>query len=73
MSGVFGFLRLDTAPVAEPALDPVPFREPGTGCLIVAEFPSLAAATEWAEADPYVAAGVYAGVSVKPFKKSFPA
>ena len=37
MSGVFGFLRLDTVPVAEPALDPVPFREPETGCLIVSD------------------------------------
>ena len=44
-----------------------------TGSLIVAEFDSLADAQAWADADPYVAAGVYADVSVKPFKKVFPA
>lgn len=44
-----------------------------TGSLIVAEFDSLDSARAWAEADPYVAAGVYAGVSVKPFKKVLPA
>jgi len=38
----------------------------------VAEFADLAAARAWAEADPYVAAGVYAQVSVQPFKKVFP-
>ena len=43
-----------------------------SGSLIVAEFPSLAAAVAWAQADPYVAAGVYAQVEVKPFKKVFP-
>lgn len=43
-----------------------------TGSLIVAEFPSLAAATAWAEADPYVAASVYEQVTVQPFKKVFP-
>ena len=42
------------------------------GSLIVAEFPSLAAATAWAEADPYVAASVYEQVTVQPFKKVFP-
>lgn len=44
-----------------------------SGSLIVAEFPSLAEAEAWAGADPYVAAGVYARVSVKPFKRVFPA
>ena len=44
-----------------------------SGSLIVAEFDTLADAQAWADADPYVAAGVYAGVSVKPFKKVFPA
>lgn len=44
-----------------------------SGSLIVAEFDSLADAQAWADADPYVAAGVYANVSVKPFKKVFPA
>lgn len=43
-----------------------------SGSLIVAEFATLAAAVEWAQADPYVAAGVYAKVEVKPFKKVFP-
>jgi uncharacterized protein YciI len=40
-----------------------------SGSLIVAEFTSLHEAQSWADADPYVAAGVYARVSVKPFKK----
>jgi hypothetical protein len=44
-----------------------------TGSLIVAEFDTLAAAQAWTDADPYVAAGVYASVSVKPFKKVLPA
>ena len=44
-----------------------------TGSLIVAEFDSLADAQNWAKADPYLAAGVYASVSVKPFKKVLPA
>lgn len=44
-----------------------------SGSLIVAEFDTLADAQAWADADPYMAAGVYAGVSVKPFKKVFPA
>ncbi len=43
-----------------------------TGSLIVAEFESLAAAQTWADADPYVAAGVYTKVTVKPFKQVFP-
>ena len=43
-----------------------------SGSLIVAEFTSLAVAVEWAQADPYVTAGVYAHVEVKPFKKAFP-
>jgi uncharacterized protein len=43
-----------------------------SGSLVVAEFESLAAAQAWAEADPYVAAGVYANVNVKPFKQVLP-
>ena len=43
-----------------------------SGSLIVAEFASLAEAQAWADADPYVAAGVYAGVTVKPFRKVLP-
>ena len=50
--------------------------QPGTagfsGSLIVAEFASLADAQAWADADPYVAAGVYARVAVKPFLKVLP-
>ncbi|MGR9114779.1 MAG: YciI family protein [Gammaproteobacteria bacterium] len=43
-----------------------------TGSLVVAEFDSLAHAQAWADADPYIEAGVYASVSVKPFKKVLP-
>ncbi len=43
-----------------------------TGSLIVAEFESLQAAQEWADADPYINAGVYEHVTVKPFKKVLP-
>ncbi len=43
-----------------------------TGSLIVAEFASLEAAKSWADADPYIAAGVYANVIVKPFKQVLP-
>lgn len=43
-----------------------------TGSLIIAEFDSLDDAQSWADADPYVEAGVYAGVSVKPFRKVLP-
>lgn len=42
------------------------------GSLIVAEFPDLAGARAWADADPYVAAGVYAEVAVRPFRKTLP-
>ncbi|HCN61809.1 MAG TPA: hypothetical protein DIT33_00225 [Pseudomonas sp.] len=56
-----------------PAIDS---NDPGpagfTGSLVVAEFESLVAAQAWADADPYVAAGVYANVIVKPFKKVLP-
>lgn len=43
-----------------------------SGSLIVAEFESLEFAQQWADADPYRAAGVYATVLVKPFKKVLP-
>jgi len=43
-----------------------------SGSIIIAEFDSLAAAEEWAAQDPYQAAGVYASVSVKPYKKVLP-
>lgn len=44
-----------------------------TGSLIVAEFDSLTAAQAWADADPYISAGVYKKVTVKPYKKVLPA
>ena len=43
-----------------------------TGSLVIARFNSLAEAQAWAAPDPYVAAGVYAKVTVKPFKKVLP-
>lgn len=43
-----------------------------SGSLIVAEFPSLEDARQWAAADPYVSAGVYARVEVKPFRAVLP-
>jgi uncharacterized protein YciI len=43
-----------------------------SGSLIVAEFPSLSDAQAWADADPYIEAGVYAKVTVKPFKRVLP-
>ncbi len=42
------------------------------GSLVVAEFDNLQAAQQWADEDPYKDAGVYAKVTVKPFKKVFP-
>ena len=44
-----------------------------TGSMILAQFPSMAEARAWADADPYVAAGVYADVQIKPFRKALPA
>ncbi len=43
-----------------------------TGSLIIAEFATLSAAQQWADADPYLAAGVYQQVTVKPFIKALP-
>ena len=43
-----------------------------TGSLIIAEFESLEAATAWADSDPYVDAGVFSTVKVKPFKLVLP-
>ena len=42
-----------------------------TGSLIIAEFESLAEAQSWADDDPYINAGVYMQVTVKPYKKVF--
>jgi uncharacterized protein YciI len=56
-----------------PAIDsPDPGPAGFTGSLVVAEFPSLTDAQTWAEADPYLKAGVYANVEVMPFKKVLP-
>lgn len=56
-----------------PAIDsPDPGPAGFTGSLVVAAFASLEAAQAWADADPYVAAGVYARVTAKPFKKVLP-
>jgi uncharacterized protein YciI len=56
-----------------PAIDA---EDPGpagfSGSLIVADFPSLAEAKAWAELDPYLAAGVYASVDVRPLKVVLP-
>lgn len=56
-----------------PAIDA---EDPGpaghAGSLVVAQFESLEAARTWADADPYVAAGVYAGVEIHPFRKVLP-
>jgi len=56
-----------------PAVDsPDPGSAGFTGSLVVAEFPSLQAAEAWAKEDPYVEAGAYAEVVVKPFKLVLP-
>lgn len=56
-----------------PAIDHTDPGEAGfTGSLVVAEFDSLELAQQWADDDPYVAAGVYERVIVKPFKKVLP-
>lgn len=56
-----------------PAIDS---NDPGpagfSGSLIIAEFDELASAQAWADADPFVAAGVYQEVTVKPFRKTLP-
>ena len=56
-----------------PAIDS---EDPGpagfTGSLIVAEFPNLTEAKQWADNDPYIRSGVYTSITVKPFKKALP-
>ncbi len=56
-----------------PAIDT---EDPGpagfSGSIVIAEFASLEAARGWADADPYIAAGVYARVDVRPFKRVLP-
>lgn len=57
-----------------PAIDsPDPGEAGFSGSLVVADFDDLEAAQAWADADPYVAAGIYAEVTVKPFLKVLPA
>jgi len=56
-----------------PASDNKDAEPPGfTGSLVVADFPSLEDAKAWADVDPYVDAGVYANVTIKPFKLVLP-
>tara|TARA_R110002072_G_scaffold4663_1_gene32307 strand:- start:39945 stop:40244 length:300 start_codon:yes stop_codon:yes gene_type:complete len=56
-----------------PAIDSLDPGDAGfTGSLIIASFDSLAEAQAWADADPYVSAGVYQKVTVKPFKQVLP-
>ena len=56
-----------------PALDtPDPGEAGFQGSLVIAEFDSLEQAKAWAEADPYVAAGVYDSVEVLPYKPVLP-
>ena len=56
-----------------PAIDA---EDPGpagfTGSIVIAEFPSLAEARAWAQADPYIAAGVYQRIEVRPFRPVLP-
>lgn len=56
-----------------PAIDA---EDPGpagfSGSIVIAEFPSLAEARVWADADPYVGAGVYQRVDVRPFRRTLP-
>ena len=56
-----------------PAIDAT---DPGpagfTGSMVVAEFDNLGAAQHWASTDPYIEAGVYANVIIKPFKRVLP-
>ena len=56
-----------------PAIDADDPGEAGfTGSLLVVDFPSWEEAKGWAEADPYISAGVYESVTVKPFKLVLP-
>jgi hypothetical protein len=56
-----------------PAIDCEDPGEAGfSGSLVIAEFDSLEAAQSWADSDPYVEAGVYQSVRIKPFKKVLP-
>ncbi|SLM63144.1 MULTISPECIES: YciI family protein [Dickeya] len=57
------------------ALPAIDSEDPGsagfTGSVVIAEFPSQLAAQHWAQEDPYVSAGVYETVNIKPFRRAF--
>jgi len=56
-----------------PAVDsPDPGPAGFTGSLVIVDFPSLEEARDWADSDPYVIAGVYRKVTVKPFNRVLP-
>lgn len=55
-----------------PKLDAADLSGGACGSVVIAEFASLADAEAWAASDPYIAAGVYAKVTVRPFIKVFP-
>lgn len=56
-----------------PAIDsPDPGPAGFSGSIIIGEFESLEAAQAWIDADPYIAAGVWSKVTVRPFRKGFP-
>ena len=62
---------LDAGP--NPAIDDENHGEAGfTGSTVIAQFENLIQAQAWADADPYIEAGVYASVTVKPFKRVLP-
>ncbi len=69
-------LRNDGRLVLAGPLPAIDAEDPGpagfTGSLVVAEFESQEAAREWAEADPYIAAGAWTGADVRPFKQVLP-
>lgn len=69
-------LRDDGRLVLAGPLPAIDAEDPGpagfTGSLVVAEFESRDAAREWAEADPYIAAGAWTGADVRPFKQVMP-
>ena len=69
MSGAGRLMLAGPCPAID-AADPGPAGF--SGSLVVAEFESLEAAREWAEADPYVAAGVYSRTEVRPFRRVLP-
>lgn len=56
-----------------PAIDATDPGDAGfVGSLVVAEFPDLASARAWADADPYMSVGVYSHIDVQPFNKTMP-